>query len=77
MKNFERVHKGLTDDGILMIDAYGGHDSWRTIKEKTKHKGFTYFWDQAEYDPMSANMIWKAEQDGVLKPGMEIVEPRI
>ena len=24
---------------------------------------------------IGANMIWQAEQDGVLKPGMEIVEP--
>ena len=24
---------------------------------------------------IGANMIWQAEQDGLLKPGMEIVEP--
>ena len=53
---FQRARDGLGDDGVLFIDAYGGHDSWRAIKEKTKHKGFTYYWDQAEFDPITFNM---------------------
>ncbi len=54
---FSRAHDGLTEDGILFIDAYGGYDSWREIKEKTKHKGFAYYWDQKKFDPITANMI--------------------
>ncbi|MGI9310022.1 MAG: class I SAM-dependent methyltransferase, partial [bacterium] len=32
---FRAAHDGLADDGVLMLDNYGGHDSWRETKEKT------------------------------------------
>ena len=54
---FSQARAGLTKQGILFIDAYGGHDSWRETKESTKHKNFTYYWDQAKFDPITANMI--------------------
>ncbi len=54
---FNRAYKGLADDGILFIDAYGGHDSWREIKEKTKYKGFKYYWDQEKYDPITGEIL--------------------
>lgn len=54
---FRRAHDCLVEDGILFIDAYGGYDSWREIKEKTKCKGFTYYWHQKKFDPITANMI--------------------
>ena len=50
---FTAVHAGLADDGILMMDGFGGHESWRTIKEKTKHDDFTYFWDQHKFNPIT------------------------
>lgn len=56
---FRQAHRALADDGILFLDAYGGHDSFREITEKTKHteKGFTYIWEQAKYDPISGGLI--------------------
>ncbi len=53
---FTQVRDGLNTEGILFIDAYGGHDSWRKIKEETKLEDFTYYWDQAKFDPITANM---------------------
>ena len=52
---FAQVHKGLADDGIFMLDNYGGHDSWRTVKEKTKFKsdGFTYVWEHKKFNPIT------------------------
>jgi len=50
---FAAARRGLKDDGILMLDGYGGHDSWRTIQEKTKHDGFTYLWDQRKFNPIT------------------------
>lgn len=50
---FAAAHAGLADDGILMLDGYGGHDSWRTVKEKTKFDDFTYFWDQRKFNPIT------------------------
>jgi len=55
---FESVHKALADNGILFLDAYGGYDSFRDIKEKTKHKKhkFTYIWEQEKYEPISGEL---------------------
>ncbi len=50
---FSAAHAGLADDGILMLDNFGGHESWRSIREKTKCDGFTYFWDQAKFNPIT------------------------
>ncbi len=53
---FASVHAALADDGILFLDCFGGYDAYREYQEKTKHKGFTYVWDQASYDPISGRM---------------------
>lgn len=51
------VCDSLSDDGILFMDSFGGSDACREIEEKTRHKGFTYVWEQASYDPMSGHMV--------------------
>jgi cyclopropane fatty-acyl-phospholipid synthase-like methyltransferase len=53
---FSAVREGLAEDGVLFLDCFGGYDAYREIEEKTRHKGFTYVWDQASYDPMSGHM---------------------
>lgn len=53
---FVAVRNALADDGIFFLDAYGGYDAYREIREKRKCKGFTYIWDQASYDPISGSM---------------------
>ena len=50
---FSQVRKSLKKDGVLFLDAYGGSDAQVVLKEKTKHKHFTYVWDQAEYNPLT------------------------
>jgi len=50
---FAAARRGLKDDGILMLDGYGGHESWRTIQEKTKLDGFTYHWEQRKFNPIT------------------------
>ena len=54
---FKSVRAALHDNGILFIDAFGGYESYRAVKEKTKYKKFTYIWDQHEYDPVTNNML--------------------
>ena len=54
---FASVRDSLVEDGILFLDAYGGYDAYRELEEKTKHKGFTYVWDQASYDPITGHMV--------------------
>ena len=57
MRNyFRQVRHSLADDGIFFMDAFGGYDAYREIREKTKHKHFTYIWDQESYNPITGEM---------------------
>ena len=55
-KYFKRVHSSLVDDGIFILDAYGGSDSFVELEEDRKVKGFTYVWDQHSYDPITGDV---------------------
>ena len=50
---FGNVRDALVEDGIFFLDAYGGYDAFREMKETTENDGFTYIWDQACYDPIT------------------------
>lgn len=50
---FKRVREGLEHDGVFMLDAYGGHDAFKVMRERQDFGRFTYIWDQADYDPVS------------------------
>ena len=54
---FSRAHSALKSDGLFFVDAYGGSEAYEEQKEKTKCKGFTYIWDQASFEPVTASMI--------------------
>lgn len=53
---FRRVLQALNNDGLFILDAFGGYDSFRVTKDKTKNDGFTYIWDQAYYNPITGDM---------------------
>ena len=54
---FKNVSAGLLDDGLFMLDAFGGPDAHREIRERTKLKRFTYIWDQKAYNPINGDML--------------------
>ena len=54
---FCAVHEHLKDDGLFFLDAFGGSEAYEDMKEKTKHNGFTYVWEQAEFDPVTAHCV--------------------
>ncbi|MBA3563177.1 MAG: methyltransferase domain-containing protein [Gammaproteobacteria bacterium] len=54
---FSAARRGLADDGLLIIDVFGGSDAFKECEEKTRHKGFTYVWDQASYEPVSGDYV--------------------
>lgn len=54
---FENVKKGLNDDGVFIVDAFGGYDAQKELKEKTQHEGFDYVWEQASYNPIDGSMV--------------------
>ncbi|MGH8273895.1 MAG: class I SAM-dependent methyltransferase [Gammaproteobacteria bacterium] len=52
---FAGVRRALAPDGLFMLDVYGGMDAYDTCEEKRKVNGFTYIWEQADFDPISAH----------------------
>lgn len=54
---FSRVRDALVADGVFFLDAYGGSEAYETQKEKTKYDGFTYIWDQAEFEPVTGRAV--------------------
>jgi cyclopropane fatty-acyl-phospholipid synthase-like methyltransferase len=54
---FERARAGLVDDGVMILDVFGGYDAIREMTERTKHKKFTYIWDQHRYDPVTGEIL--------------------
>ena len=54
---FASVREALVDDGVFFMDIFGGYDACRELEEKTRHKGFTYVWDQASFDPVTSHMV--------------------
>lgn len=53
---FKATHRALADDGIFMLDCYGGYDAFRVLKERRELKDFTYIWDQAAYNPVTGDL---------------------
>ena len=53
---FRSVRESLADDGVFLLDAFGGYDAYREIEEETEHEDFTYVWDQHHYDPVTGRL---------------------
>ncbi len=53
---FAKVREDLAGDGVFIIDVFGGYEAYQELEEVTRHKGFTYVWDQHSYDPISGEM---------------------
>jgi cyclopropane fatty-acyl-phospholipid synthase-like methyltransferase len=54
---FKSVHHALVKDGLFLLDAYGGSDSFLEIEEDRNFDGFTYVWDQNVYNPITGHVI--------------------
>lgn len=53
---FRSVYDSLMDDGVFFLDAYGGYDAPRDIVEERECEGFTYIWEQANFNPIDGQM---------------------
>jgi hypothetical protein len=56
-KYFSAVHKDLLDDGMFLLDAYGGSDSFLEMDEERDLDGFTYVWDQHHVNPITGDIV--------------------
>lgn len=48
---FKNVNRTLKKDGIFVLDLFGGSLCHDENEERQKHKDFTYYWDQKNFDP--------------------------
>ncbi len=54
---FARARGALVDDGLFLLDAYGGSDAFLELEEKRRVDGFTYIWDQHSYNPITGEAL--------------------
>jgi SAM-dependent methyltransferase len=57
-KYFQNAYRTLNKDGIFLVDIFGGSQCYDAIEDKIKHAGFTYYWDQTNYDPVTAEALF-------------------
>lgn len=53
---FKSVHRSLSDDGVFFLDAFGGYEAAKELTEERDCDGFTYIWEQASFNPITAEM---------------------
>lgn len=51
---FASVYRSLDDDGIFVVDCYGGPEAQQPQVEITEYDGFDYEWDQDSFNPITA-----------------------
>jgi SAM-dependent methyltransferase len=56
LEYFQSVRTQLAPDGILFLDAYGGYEAPMVLEEPRDCDGFTYVWEQAEFNPIDSQM---------------------
>jgi len=54
---FRRVYDALAPQGVFFLDAYGGYEAFRVMRDRHENNGFTYIWDQAAYNPITGEML--------------------
>lgn len=54
---FRQVRAALAPDGVFFLDAYGGYDAYRELREATPHRRFTYVWHQEKYYPVTGEVL--------------------
>lgn len=55
---FANVYRTLEKDGMFMVDLFGGSQCYDAIEDEIVHDGFTYYWDQTGFDPISNEAVF-------------------
>ena len=48
----------LENDGVLLMDCFGGSQCMEPVEEETEMEGFSYYWDQDSYDPVTNEALF-------------------
>lgn len=57
-KYFMNVKNSLKPNGVAVFDCFGGSQCYDKIEDTTRHKGFTYYWDQTGFDPVTNEALF-------------------
>lgn len=52
-KYFQSVFDSLNHKGLFILDIFGGTQCTNAITDRIKHKTFTYYWEQKNFDPVT------------------------
>lgn len=58
VKYFSNVHRSLNENGLFIIDVFGGPHCMEPNEEETEHEKWSYFWDQDLYDPVNNHAMF-------------------
>jgi SAM-dependent methyltransferase len=66
---FENALATLRDDGIFVLDCFGGSQCQESIEDETPYEGFTYYWAQENFDPITHHAVFHIhfQRDGEAK----------
>lgn len=53
---FRNCHESLHEEGILMLDCYGGPEAQVPQIEERDVEGFEYLWDQDDFNPITGDV---------------------
>ena len=53
------ARRSLVNGGFLVVDAFGGSRTQLELQERSRVNGFTYIWDQAQFDPITHRILCK------------------
>jgi SAM-dependent methyltransferase len=57
VRYFKRARSTLRNQGVLILDLYGGADAQRRMTETREHGHFDYVWDQDVFDPINHGAV--------------------
>jgi SAM-dependent methyltransferase len=60
LRNYFKVaRQGLKEDGIFIMDMFGGTEAYEAVEEEREVEGedFTYIWEQAKFNPITHDML--------------------
>ncbi len=55
---FSMAKDALQDDGIFVLDLFGGPESMMPLEESTKFNGFKYYWDCDKFNPITHETLY-------------------
>ncbi len=59
LKNyFKNAFEALGDEGVFIVDCFGGSQCYEPNEEETEHDGFSYYWDQDKFDPVTNEALF-------------------